>query len=210
MIDRLGMDERRGSSPVWGIRRAKTLSAKVSEVAGAIEELATKVEPFTKTGSPLERDPQDVTRAFDTLRAQHEELRAVNAQLRAQLDELRKMEEIVVFERARADATFLRAPDAYVITDADGIIREANLSAVHLLDVPERLLVGKPLESFVDRTESERARTMTATAYSGKIVDALLRFRKHGTTQAIPTATIVAPIETDGALFLATTRDSSC
>ncbi|HKN57414.1 MAG TPA: ATP-binding protein, partial [Gemmatimonadaceae bacterium] len=42
------------------------------------------------------------------------------------------------------------APDAYLITDLHGTIREANLAAGRLLGVESRFLAGKPLPSFFD------------------------------------------------------------
>jgi two-component system, cell cycle sensor histidine kinase and response regulator CckA len=41
------------------------------------------------------------------------------------------------------------APVAYVTLDTKGIVREANLTAVGLLGVDRKLLIGKPLSSFV-------------------------------------------------------------
>jgi PAS domain S-box-containing protein len=55
-------------------------------------------------------------------------------------------------ENAAADyrELFDFAPDAYLITDVHGTIREANLAAGNLLGVESRVLAGKPLPSFFD------------------------------------------------------------
>ena len=53
---------------------------------------------------------------------------------------------------------FERAPDAYFVTDREGIIREANAAATRLLGVRSRLLVGKRLPDFFDETAQKAYR----------------------------------------------------
>ena len=53
-------------------------------------------------------------------------------------------------ERQKYFELFEFAPDACFLTDAHGIIREANLAASQLLGVPPRLLAGKTLPRFFD------------------------------------------------------------
>src|SRR5438874_1033859 len=53
-------------------------------------------------------------------------------------------------ERERYGELFDFAPDAYLVTDTDGKILEANSAAGRLLGVPPRHLDGKLLVSFVD------------------------------------------------------------
>jgi PAS domain S-box-containing protein len=51
---------------------------------------------------------------------------------------------------ARYRELFELAPDAYLVTDPLGVVREANRAAAALLGVPRRFLSGKPLAVFVD------------------------------------------------------------
>jgi PAS domain S-box-containing protein len=53
-------------------------------------------------------------------------------------------------ERQRYQELFDFAPDAYVITDVSGVIREANMAAARLFGIPRGYLAGKPLVSFID------------------------------------------------------------
>ena len=64
----------------------------------------------------------------------------------------------VAEERRRYQHLFQYAPDAYLLTDLAGIIREANHSAAHLLGVQPRFLVGKTLVSFVAAEDRPRLR----------------------------------------------------
>ena len=52
-------------------------------------------------------------------------------------------------QHARYRDLFELAPDAYLVTDGDGMIIEANRAASRLFDVRHRFLVAKPLASFV-------------------------------------------------------------
>src|SRR5262249_29518856 len=59
-------------------------------------------------------------------------------------------------ERARYQALFEFAPDAYLVTTPVGKILEANLAAVELLNMSPNYLLGKPLAVFVPE-EDRRA-----------------------------------------------------
>ena len=77
-------------------------------------------------------------------------------------------QENTVADRARLDAIdrervmyrelFHSAPDAYLITDVYGNIREANLAAGRMLGVEPRLLAGKPLPAFFGEGDRKRYR----------------------------------------------------
>jgi len=55
-------------------------------------------------------------------------------------------------ERRKYRELFDLAPDAYLITDVHGTIREANVASGKLLGTEARFLAGKPLTSFFDET----------------------------------------------------------
>jgi PAS domain S-box-containing protein len=74
-----------------------------------------------------------------------EQLRVAEEELRQQQDELIKTRQQVAVERQRYAALFDLAPDGYLVTDAAGVIQEANHAAVSLLAVSQEVLVGKPL-----------------------------------------------------------------
>ena len=52
-------------------------------------------------------------------------------------------------ELERYRALFEFAPDAYIVTDAAGIIIEANTATERLLHVPRQVLTGKPLSTYL-------------------------------------------------------------
>jgi len=91
-----------------------------------------------------------------------ESLQAVNMALEEQTEELRQQNEELVITRQAADSERQRyrdlfdfAPDGYLVTDATGIVQEANRAAATLLAVPQGYLVGKPLRIFVPEAERQ-------------------------------------------------------
>ena len=53
-------------------------------------------------------------------------------------------------ERERYADLFERAPDAYMVTDRFGVVRDANAAVVQLFAIETRFLRGKPIASFIE------------------------------------------------------------
>ena len=79
-----------------------------------------------------------------------EELRVADEELRAQNEELIESRQSIDLERLRYRELFDFAPDAYIVTDAHGTIRDANIAAGRLLGVEPRFLAGKPVQAFFE------------------------------------------------------------
>jgi len=106
----------------------------------------------------------DLTRAaLEELASSIEELHVAAEELRAQNDELAAAHNALEAERRRYLDLFDFAPDPYVVTSADGTIREANRAAAALLGVTQQYLMGKPLSVFVPEA-ARRAFRMTVFA----------------------------------------------
>jgi PAS domain S-box-containing protein len=86
----------------------------------------------------------------EDLLATIEELRLADEELRTQSEALADSHDALDQERIRFRELFDFAPDAYLITDLYGTIREANVAASRLLGVEPKSLVGKPLPSFFE------------------------------------------------------------
>ncbi|RJP75261.1 MAG: PAS domain-containing protein [Candidatus Zixiibacteriota bacterium] len=83
--------------------------------------------------------------------------RLMDEALQAQNEELEDTRLIAERERRRYLDLFEFAPDAYLITDSRGNIREANRAAVLLLNAPQAdLTLGWPLRRFVVPEERRR------------------------------------------------------
>jgi PAS domain S-box-containing protein len=82
-----------------------------------------------------------------------EELQVAGEELRQQNEELALARFVIEEERARYRGLFDFAPDAYLVTNPHGIIREANQAAVALLSGGKDFLVGKPLVRYVAKED---------------------------------------------------------
>lgn len=90
--------------------------------------------------------------AIDELRVTEEELRGQQAQL---ADAWRAAETGSDWNRALLETV----PEALLVTDPDGVVRDANPAAAALLGVSTRSLRGKPLAVYVPREERSAFRS---------------------------------------------------
>jgi PAS domain S-box-containing protein len=128
----------------------------------------------TREQMPSEHTADDLRQALEELRLANEELRAHNKELAAAHLQ-------VEAERRRYHALFELAPDAYVVTDLDGIIGEANLSASLLFAVAPDLLGGTALAAYVSAEDRPRFRSLLSSeAPTHKTRIAPFRLRSRG------------------------------
>ncbi len=122
----------------------------VDKFAELIKFLRQRTAALCQRASESPSSPPDrVEDAFEELTATLEELQATEEELRHQNQELASTRVSLEAERQRYRDLFEFAPDAYLVTDAAGTIREANRTAAYLLGVEQRFLTGKPLAVFV-------------------------------------------------------------
>jgi PAS domain S-box-containing protein len=86
--------------------------------------------------------------ALEELQAAHEELQRANEMLQQQNAEL-------TVAHQRYQELFDFAPEAYLVTDTRGVIREANDTAAALLKIRRDFLIGKPLKVFIAEEDSQ-------------------------------------------------------
>jgi PAS domain S-box-containing protein len=91
--------------------------------------------------------------AIEELRHTVAQLQAVEEQVHQQHTELVETRQQVEMERAHYTALFDLAPDAYLVTNAAGVIQEANRAAVALLAISPEVLVGKPLLLWIAKED---------------------------------------------------------
>ncbi len=78
-----------------------------------------------------------------------EELQVALEALQQQNEELHLAQVALEVQKLRYQELFDLAPNAYLVTDEQGIIQEANHIAATTLNVPQRFLIGKPLVIFI-------------------------------------------------------------
>jgi signal transduction histidine kinase/FixJ family two-component response regulator len=100
---------------------------------------------------PLARQAsqQRLSDAHEALQRTLEEVELAERELAQQNEELIAAREALEVERHRYRELFELAPDGYVISNAQGIVEEANQAAAALLNASQIALRGKPLAVFV-------------------------------------------------------------
>ena len=87
--------------------------------------------------------------AFETMNSTLEELRVAEEEMRQQNEALASAHVALDTWRRHYEDLFESAPDSYLVTDMNGIVREANQKAADMLGLSKRFLKGKPLATFV-------------------------------------------------------------
>ena len=125
--------------------------ARLHTTVDAVRELMQK----RLAASPEDPDfKRDVEMALEALDVMWEELEGQTEQL--------------VRESERYAEFFDYAPDAYLVTDAGGNIREANCAATELFGCAREQLIGKPLGNLM--VEEDRVRFLSH--FVGSLVNA--------------------------------------
>jgi PAS domain S-box-containing protein len=125
-----------------------------------------------------------------------EELSVTSQELRSQTDELVSTQLALETERQRYQELFESAPVAYLITDPQARIGEANRAAARLLAVEQGFLAGKPLAAYVASGDRWAFRAMVTRLQRGdddRVTDRPLRLRRRG-GEAAPVLATVEPV----------------
>lgn len=130
---------------------------RTTDFAGQIDTLRQLIEDLYRQAQAASAQPEGVRReVVDEQRAAAlEKLHVVLEEMHQQNRELAAAREAVEAERQRYQELFDFAPDGYLVTDVQGVIRQANRAAAILLNVPQHTLTGKPLLPFIAEAERQ-------------------------------------------------------
>ncbi|MEH2201668.1 PAS domain-containing sensor histidine kinase [Nostoc sp.] len=134
----------------------------------------------------------DLTELMQTCEALQETLE----ELRQQNQELAIACETAELERRRYQDLFDLAPDAYLVTDVDGIIKEANYVTAALLSVRQNYLVGKSFIIFI--AEADRQTFTNKLANLQQIQDWEVNLQSRGGTTFPASIKMVAMYDSQG------------
>lgn len=139
----------------------------VDRFAVQLAELEQQLAGLAQTESPnptvaLLKD------ALTELSTTVEELRVAEEELRQQADELAAANDLIEAQRRHYLDLFDAAPEGYLVTDSNGLIREANHAAGHLFRRPPEKLRGKPLALYVRPDRAAEFRHHLALAATAK------------------------------------------
>lgn len=145
------------------MERQKELSLDVEnfarQIIGMRDRLSILIDQAHSSpiSAPL---PAFIPSVYKELGVASEELEVAIEELRQQNETLCETLEATVLEQQRYQELFESLPEAYLITDLNGCIQEANQTASRLLGVPARYLIGKPLSLFIREADRSGFRSI--------------------------------------------------
>jgi len=104
---------------------------------------------YDKAREAANENPHLMMVCLEELRSALEELHVAEEELRQQNESLIVAHSTIEAERQRYQDLFEFAPDAYLMTDLYGNIREANRAAIEMFNLSRRHLVQKPVTTFL-------------------------------------------------------------
>ncbi|MBN3960228.1 PAS domain S-box protein [Nostoc sp. NMS8] len=147
------------------------------------ETLHKRLADLYQTANILSWIPPDLLpQAFKELHNTSKIVQLASEELYQQNEELVQTQNWLEAERQHYQDLFEFAPDAYFVTNTEGIIQEANFTAAKLLNVSKQLLVGKPMINFVPLEERQHLHSeLIQLSQSDRVRELLIRLKeRHG------------------------------
>jgi len=138
---------------------------------------------------------------MEELSAALEQLQLTEIEIRHQNTELTAARDALEIERSRYHDLFELAPHAYLITNLDGLVSEANRAAGGLLKVERRFLIGKPLQGFIPPDERAGVRVKIRQAqHSSSPIEWRMRLMPRTGALVDVAAAVSASVDRQGAV----------
>ncbi|MCC5653019.1 PAS domain S-box protein [Nostoc sp. XA013] len=145
------------------------------------ETLHNRLADLYQTASVLPWiSPDLLPQAFKEIYNTSKVVQLAAEELHKQNEELIQTRNCLETERQYYKELFEFAPDAYLVTNREGIIQEANFTAAKLLNVSKQFLVGKPMINFVPIEERQHLRSeLIQLSQSDRVKELLIRLQQH-------------------------------
>lgn len=131
-----------------------TFEQSVNKFVEQVDTVRQRAKAIQQRASNLSLPQPDIMpAALEELQSALEELHVAEEELRVQNEELTVARARIEAERQRYQDLFDFAPDGYLVTDASGIIREANRAVARMFNISQQKLIGKPLVNFIPYEE---------------------------------------------------------
>ncbi|MCC5626932.1 PAS domain S-box protein [Nostoc sphaeroides CHAB 2801] len=145
------------------------------------ETLHNRLADLYQTASVLPWiSPDLLPQAFKELYNTSKVVQLAAEELHQQNEELLQTRNCLEKERQHYQELFEFAPDAYLVTNTQGIIQEANFTAAKLLNISKQFLVGKPMINFVPLEERQHLRNeLIELSQSDRVKELLIRLQQH-------------------------------
>lgn len=124
-----------------------------------LEALHKPLADLYQTASILPWIPPDMLpQAYQELYNTSKIVQLAAEELYQQNEALKETQNLLETERQHYQDLFEFAPDGYLVTNPEGIIQNANLTAAKLLNISKQFLIGKAMVNFVCLEERQHLR----------------------------------------------------
>ena len=144
-------------------RRPRTPQSTPYDYTPDIERLQLQCVTFMLPWQGVAPMPQSLTEVVEELTSTIEELHTVN-------EDLTTSQQAAIESQRHYQELFDEVPEAYLVTDLQGLIQEANRMAAHLLHLDRSQLFGLPLAVCIAWEERRAFRTQLASLQNGSEV----------------------------------------
>ena len=155
---------------------AASTARLAAQLQGYATLLAARLASLSgRTGSPAAPLMAELATAV-------EQLQMAEAALRAQSDGGESVTAALLSVQQELQALCDLVPDAYLVTDATGVIQTANAATSALVGYARTYVIGKPLHILLDASDADAVRDvmdLLGQARDGCVQSRLLRFRPH-------------------------------
>jgi PAS domain S-box-containing protein len=185
----------RGGQPTSGASETDLFARRVDQLGRQIASMRRHATRLHEHARPVLDDAApEPAEVFDDLLTALESLGVAEDELRQQHEELGAAYAALDAERTRYRDLFDGAPVAYVVTDADGAVRDANVAAGRLVGVPARELIRKPLVAYVAAEDRRRFRdTLTLLAAGDGAAETTVTITPRGGSEIAVAVSGAAP-----------------
>ena len=127
-----------------------------------IQVLRQRVQALYQQGSLIAQSDGMLSSAFEELSLALEQLQAAEQAMQRQQNQSLNRQAELELESQRYKVLFDYAPLAYLVTSTAGAIRQANPAALALLQISDRLAVGRTLALFIPEGQRRSFRSTLA------------------------------------------------
>ncbi|MCC5634476.1 helix-turn-helix domain-containing protein [Nostoc sp. CHAB 5844] len=171
-----------------------------------LEALHKPLADLYQTASILPWIPPDMLpQAFQELYSTSKMLQLAAEELYQQNEALKETQNLLETERQHYQDLFEYAPDGYLVTNTEGIIQNANLTAAKLLNISKQFLIGKAMINFVCLEERQHfRRELNQLCHTDRAKELVIRLQqRHGEYfDAALTVTVVRNQESQAVCLL--------